>query len=70
MGFFARPHYTSDATEFIDSLKTANPALEAAQRKGRNLLWDKQVNRNEQQDIRAGQVAQKPYPYQTEPSEH
>ncbi|MGB4060869.1 MAG: DUF3460 family protein [Burkholderiaceae bacterium] len=70
MGFFARPHYTSEATDFIESLKAANPALEAAQRQGRNLLWDKQVNRDEQKDIRAGQVAQKPYPYQTEPTGH
>jgi len=70
MAFFARPHYTSAATQFIDGLKAANPALEASQRQGRNLLWDKQVNRDEQQDIRSGQVAQKPYPYQTEPTGH
>ena len=68
MGFFARPHYTSDATDFIESLKAANPALEAAQRQGRNLLWDKQVDRDVQKDIRSGQVPQKPYPYQTEPT--
>jgi hypothetical protein len=70
MGFFARPHYTSEATDFIESLKAANPALEAAQRQGRNLLWDKQVNRDAQKDMHAGQVAQKPYPYQTEPTGH
>ncbi len=68
MGFFARPHYTSDATQFIDSLKAANPGLEAAQRHGRSLLWDKQINRDDQQDRQAGQVAQKPYPYLTDPS--
>ena len=30
MGFFARPHYTSEATDFIESLKAANATLEAA----------------------------------------
>jgi hypothetical protein len=68
MSIFARPHYTSDATDFIESLKAANPALEAAQREGRNLLWDVNVDRNLQKEQQAGRVAQKPYPYQTEPS--
>ena len=68
MPFFARPHYTSDATDFIESLKAANPALEAAQRQGRNLLWDVNVDRALQREQHAGRVAQKPYPYQTEPS--
>ena len=70
MAFFARPHYTSEATDFIESLKTANPALEASQRQGRALLWDKSVNRDEQKDILSGEVAQKPYPYQTNPDQH
>jgi len=59
MSIFARPHYTSDATQFIDS------ALEAEQREGRALLWDKQVDRDLQAQARAGNVAQKPYVYQT-----
>ena len=65
MSIFQRPHYTSEATQFIDSLKAQNPKLEKAQRDGRALLWDKQVNREVQQDIQAGRVAQKPYVYQT-----
>ncbi|WP_342132170.1 DUF3460 family protein [Hydrogenophaga sp. OTU3427] len=65
MSIFARPHYTSDATQFIDSLKAAKPALEAEQREGRALLWDKQVDRDLQAQARAGNVAQKPYVYQT-----
>lgn len=68
MPFFARSHYTSDATDFIESLKQANPALEAAQRQGRALLWDKSIDRTVRQDLEAGQVAQKPYPYQTSPT--
>ena len=63
---FRRPDYRSDATQFIDQLKTEKPALEAQQRQGRELLWDKQVNRSEQQDFQAGRVAQKPYVYQTQ----
>ncbi len=62
---FRRPDYRSDATQFIDQLKTDKPMLEAQQRQGRELLWDKQVNRSEQQDFQAGRVAQKPYVYQT-----
>jgi Protein of unknown function (DUF3460) len=69
MPFFARAHYTSDVTQFIDSLKAAHPGLEAAQRQGRNQLWDKQIDREQQQDMRVGQVAQQPYPYQTAPSQ-
>ena len=62
---FRRPDYRSDATQFIDQLKTDKPVLEVQQRQGRELLWDKQVNRSEQQDFQAGRVAQKPYVYQT-----
>ncbi len=63
---FRRPDYRSDATQFIDQLKATKPALEAQQRQGRELLWDKLVNRSEQQDFQAGRVAQKPYVYQTQ----
>ena len=65
MSIFARPHYTSDATQFIDSLKAAQPELEAEQREGRALLWDKQVDRDQQAQGQAANVAQKPYVYQT-----
>ena len=65
MSIFARPHYTSDATQFIDSLKAAKPALEAEQRQGRALLWDKHIDRDQQAQARAAQVPQKPYVYQT-----
>lgn len=65
MSIFQRDNYTSEVTQFIESLKAKNPQLEKAQRAGRALLWDKQVNTEIQQDIAAGRVAQKPYPYQT-----
>jgi len=65
MSIFQRDHYTSEATQFIESLKAKNPQLEKSQRDGRALLWDKHVNTEIQQDIQAGRVAQKPYVYQT-----
>jgi hypothetical protein len=66
MYIFRRPDYRSDATQFIDALKGQHPELEAAQRQGRALLWDKQVNRQDQQEFQEGRVAQKPYVYQTQ----
>lgn len=65
MSFFRRPDYRSDATQFIDQLKVKKPTLEAEQRKGRNLLWDKLVDRAAWKEYRAAEVAQKPYVYQT-----
>jgi hypothetical protein len=65
MSIFRRPDYTSDTTQFIAQLKTQRPELEAEQRQGRALLWDKQVNRNEQSQFKDARVAQKPYVYQT-----
>ena len=63
MNFFRRPDYQSDATQFINQLKATKPELEAQQRQGRALLWDKQVDRRLAADINAGRVAQKPYVY-------
>ncbi|MBA4265089.1 MAG: DUF3460 domain-containing protein, partial [Comamonadaceae bacterium] len=37
MSIFARPHYTSDATQFIQKLKAEKPSLEKEQREGRAL---------------------------------
>ena len=65
MNIFYRPKYQSDATQFINQLKTVDPELEAKQRQGRELLWDKEVDRNAWSDYRAAEVAQKPYVYQT-----
>ena len=65
MSFFRRPDYASDTTQFIDQLKAQHPQLEAEQRQGRALLWDKQVDRAVQSEFSEGRVAQKPYVYQT-----
>ena len=66
LNIFRRPDYRSDTTQFIDQLKADKPVLESEQRQGRELLWDKQISRTEQQDFQAGRVAQKPYVYQTQ----
>jgi hypothetical protein len=66
MSFFRRPDYASDTTQFIDQLKAQRPELEAEQRQGRALLWDKQIDRTVQQEFQDGRVAQKPYVYQTQ----
>jgi len=64
MPLFWKP-YKSDATTFIEDLKAKKPSLEAEQRAGRALLWDRKVDRELQGEYRAGRVAQQPYVYQT-----
>lgn len=64
MSIFARPHYTSEVTQFIEQMKKDNPQLEAQQLAGRALLWDKKVNYEVQEDAAQASVAQKPYVYQ------
>lgn len=66
MNIFYRPLYQSDVTQFIDQLRAKDPEIEARQRQGRELLWDKPVERQAWEEYRAAQVAQKPYVYQTE----
>ncbi|MEO5658620.1 MAG: DUF3460 family protein [Polaromonas sp.] len=65
MSIFRRPDYTSEITTFIDELKAKKPTLEAEQRAGRALLWDKNLNLADQADRREARVAQQPYVYGT-----
>ncbi|MBK6470161.1 MAG: DUF3460 family protein [Betaproteobacteria bacterium] len=64
MPLFWKP-YKSDVTNFIDELKAKKPTLEAEQRAGRALLWDRSLDRSEQAEWREAQVPQQPYVYQT-----
>ncbi len=64
---FRRPDYNSEITQFIEGLKADKPDLEAQQRAGRALLWDKHVDREAWSDWRGARVPQKPYVYQNEP---
>jgi hypothetical protein len=65
LNFFRRSDYTSDTTQFIDQLKADKPTLEAEQRAGRALLWDKNLSRAEQAEFGEASVAQQPYVYGT-----
>jgi hypothetical protein len=57
LNFFRRSDYTSDTTQFIDQLKADKPTLEAEQRAGRALLWDKNLSRAEQAEFGEASVA-------------
>lgn len=65
MSIFRSPDYTSEITTFIDELKAKKPTLEAEQRAGRALLWDKDLNLADQADLGEARVAQQPYVYGT-----
>ncbi len=65
MSFFRRPDYKSEATVFIEKLKSDEPTLKARQSQGLALLWNKLVDRDAWAGYRRAKVAQKPYVYQT-----
>ncbi len=60
--------YTSDVTQFISELKAKKPTLEAEQRAGRALLWDKQLDRSAQSEFNDAAVPQSPYVYFSRPA--
>ncbi len=64
MHFFWKP-YKSDVTSFIEELKAKKPTLEAEQRAGRALFWDRALDRDQQAAFGAARVPQQPYVYQT-----
>lgn len=64
MPLFWKP-YKSEVTQFIDELKAKKPSLEAEQRAGRGLLWDREQDRQAQADYKAARVPQQPYVYQS-----
>ena len=64
---FRRPDYQSDVTQFISQLKTDKPDLEAQQRAGRAIWWDKHVDREALTDYDTARVPQKPYVYGDSP---
>ena len=65
MSFFARAPYKSEISNFIDELKAQKPTLEAEQRAGRALLWDRKIDRQALDDWNRARVPQQPYVYQT-----
>jgi Protein of unknown function (DUF3460) len=58
--------YVSEITLFIKELKERNPKLDAAQRDGRALLWDKEpADLTRDAELKQSKVAMQAYPYQT-----
>ena len=64
MPLFWKP-YTSDVTSFVEELKAKRPTLEDEQRRGRSLLWDRQIDPGAQAEYGDANVPQQPYVYQT-----
>ncbi len=62
MPLFWKPH-TSDVTQFIAELRAKRPTLEAEQRAGRALLWDRHLDREALAAYRKAKVPQPPYVY-------
>lgn len=65
MPLFWKP-YKSDVTSFIEELKARKPTLEAEQRAGRALLWDRAIDRQAHAEWGEARVAQQAYVYQTQ----
>ncbi|MCK6425296.1 MAG: DUF3460 family protein [Burkholderiaceae bacterium] len=64
MPLFWKP-YQSETTQFLEELKRRDPTLEARQRQGRALLWDREQDRQAQREYQDARVAQQAYVYQT-----
>lgn len=64
---FRRPDYRSDVTQFIEQMKADKPDLEAQQRAGRAIWWDKHLDRGQLDEWKQARVPQKPYVYGDDP---
>lgn len=64
---FRRPDYRSDVTQFITHLKQEKPDLEAQQRAGRAIWWDKHLDRDLMAEWKDARVPQMPYVYGDDP---
>ena len=58
-------YYESELTRFLRDLKQEQPGIEAGQRAGRALLWDKQLDADLYRLFKASSVPQPPYVYQS-----
>ncbi|MBL8378275.1 MAG: DUF3460 family protein [Burkholderiales bacterium] len=57
--------YESDLTRFMRELRQQKPHIAIEQQRGRALLWDRQLDREELRQKQAARVAQQAYVYQT-----
>jgi len=64
----AKP-YISEATQFLNELKATRPHIEADQKRGRAIWWDKEaITPDEAVRLRASRVPQRPYVYGGNPT--
>lgn len=56
-------NFRSELTQFINNYKKEIPDTEAGQRDGRFLLWDKDLNAEQQEGFRKAYIPQDPYVY-------
>ena len=56
--------YESELTRFLRQIKQQNPAIEADQKEGRAIWWDKQLDRDLYRRFRESSVSQPAYVYQ------
>ena len=59
--------YRSDTTNLITDIKRSRPELDAEQRAGRALLWDKNIDRSQLADATDANVKRGSYVYGTQP---
>ena len=57
-------NYQSDTTQFLNELIKNQPELETERLANRGLLWDVQLNADEQKGYQEARVPKKPYTYQ------
>ena len=58
--------YVSEFTKFINGLKDADPTIDASQKRGRAVWWDKKpATAEEREQTAASRVRQSGYVYQT-----
>lgn len=58
--------YESEFTKFLKELKQKDPELEAKQRAGRAILWDKApIDLDARKRTEESRIQQQPYVYQT-----
>ncbi|MGE3923716.1 MAG: DUF3460 family protein [Lautropia sp.] len=59
--------YESEVTQFIKQLKAERPTLEAEQRRGRSIWWDRTpIDLQRRREELESRVPQQAYPYQTQ----
>ncbi|MCX8745174.1 DUF3460 family protein [Snodgrassella sp. B3882] len=59
-------HYQSDTTKFLNEFLQQNPEIQQTRLQHRKLLWDVELNSEDESNFAAAKLLKKPYPYLTE----